>query len=233
MYFNCRSLYPKFDELVTLCSADNPSVICLTETWLCDSITNKEISIQNYSLVRLDRHRHGGGVAIYVNNCFTFKVLLSGPCGLELIVLSLSLSNSNFMVCIGVFYRPPSSTQDIFDTLCDSLFTIPPYYFSNFILLGDFNVNLVNTKHHLHNKIEMLSSSFALTQVVNSPTHDSHSSDPSLIDLVFVSNNSCFLECYIIPQLANSDHYGITVCMSMTCKANKASNNSRRKVWHY
>ena len=110
MYFNCRSLIPKFDELATLCSANSPSIICLTETWLCESISSNEILIPNYSVVRLDRHRHGGGVAIYVHNCFAFKVLLKvkvllyGPSGLELLVLSLSPDNNpNLTMCTGVF----------------------------------------------------------------------------------------------------------------------------------
>jgi len=30
MYFNCRGIVPKFDELVWLCSANKPSIVCLT-----------------------------------------------------------------------------------------------------------------------------------------------------------------------------------------------------------
>ena len=40
-----------------------PDVVCLVETWLCSDILDTEISIPNYSIVRLDRNRHGGGVA--------------------------------------------------------------------------------------------------------------------------------------------------------------------------
>ena len=156
-----------------------------------------------------------------------------GPSGLELLVLSLSpVNNPNFTMCTGVFYRPPSSTHDIFDTLCSSLFCIPPAYFTNFVLLGDFNVNLLNSDHPLYDKIDMLCNSFSFTQVVDSPTHISHSAHPSLIDLVFVSDTLCFSHCHTIPQLANSDHYGITIYMSGKGKANH-SKSVRRKVWQY
>ena len=64
MYFNCRSLPPKIDELSALCAAKSPDVVCLVETWLSPDILASEVAISNYSLVRLDRHRHGGGVAI-------------------------------------------------------------------------------------------------------------------------------------------------------------------------
>ena len=107
---------------------------------------------------------------VRVNNCFAFKVLLYGPSGLELLDLSLSpVNNPNFTICTGVFYRPPSSTHDIFDTLCNSLFCIPPAYFSNFALLGDFNVNLLNSNHPLYDKIDMLCNSFHLLRLLTPP----------------------------------------------------------------
>ena len=75
MYFNCRSILPKFDELVCLCLASNPAVVCPTETWLCSDIVDTELLIPNYTIVRLDRNRHGGGAAIYIN-CYNTLVLL-------------------------------------------------------------------------------------------------------------------------------------------------------------
>jgi len=127
MYFNCRSIVPKFDELVCLCLANKPSIVCLTETWLCSDILDSELHIPNYSIVRQDRNRHGGGVAIYVNNALSFKVLLCGPSDLELIVISLQ-SSGHGNLCVGVFYRPPSSSSSILDTLLDGLFSIGHFY---------------------------------------------------------------------------------------------------------
>ena len=83
---NSRSLLPKIDELRALCSAYHPSVVCLTEKWLCPDVQDNELLIPNYTIVRLDRNRHGGGVAMFVNNSLSIKVLLHGPMGLELIV---------------------------------------------------------------------------------------------------------------------------------------------------
>ena len=67
MYFNYRSLLPKIDKLAVLCSTNMPDVVCLVETWLCMDILETEISIPNYSIVRLYRNRHGGGVAMYIS----------------------------------------------------------------------------------------------------------------------------------------------------------------------
>ena len=72
MYFNCRSLLPKIDELTVLCFMNIPDVVCLVETWLCMDILDTELSIPNYSIVRLDRNRHGGGVAMYIRNSVSY-----------------------------------------------------------------------------------------------------------------------------------------------------------------
>ncbi len=87
MYFNCRSILPKLDELATLCSADNPDIVCLVETWLCDDVLNNEVCIPNYSIIRHDRNRHGGGVVIYIQNSIRYNVLMSGPANLELLIV--------------------------------------------------------------------------------------------------------------------------------------------------
>ena len=71
LYFNARSLFPKIDELTTLCTLHNPGIVCVVETWLSSDMGDSELSIPNYQVIRLDRNRHGGGVLMYVHNCHT------------------------------------------------------------------------------------------------------------------------------------------------------------------
>ena len=229
MYFNCRSLLPKLDELTALCSANNPDIVCLVETWLSADILDTEVSIPNYSILRLDRNRHGGGVALYICNKVLYNVLLCGPAGLELIVVSLTANS--FKLCLGVFYRPPSSLATIFDTLSDALFqSVQQSLFSNFVILGDFNVNF-DSSHFLYSHLSDFMASFCLSQVVESPTHFSPNGHSSLIDLVFVSNLNSFSQCVVIPQLANSDHLGLMVTMKQDHSPSIPT--PRRRVWRY
>ena len=60
--------------------------------------------ITSPQIVRLDRNRHGGGVAMFVNNSLSIKVLLHGPMGLELIVVSL-FSHNHLNCCVVVFLQ--------------------------------------------------------------------------------------------------------------------------------
>ena len=52
----------------------NASILGITESWLDDSVPDSEISIDNFSLLRKDRNRNGGGVALYIKNLFAFNV---------------------------------------------------------------------------------------------------------------------------------------------------------------
>ena len=81
-----------------LCTMNMTDFVCLVESWLCMDILDMEISIPNYSIVRLDRNRHGGGVAMYIRNSVSYNVVLYGSAGLE--VLVVSLSKGNFKLCV-------------------------------------------------------------------------------------------------------------------------------------
>lgn len=42
LYFNCRSLLPKIDELRSLCGLHHPDCVCAVETWLGPEILDSE-----------------------------------------------------------------------------------------------------------------------------------------------------------------------------------------------
>ena len=94
------------------------------ESWLDDTILDTEIYIQGYSLCRLDRARHGGGILIFVKCLFTFSVVFKGSQEFECLALSVPII---VIVCspgfsVVLFYRPPNSghspLDDLFITLC-------------------------------------------------------------------------------------------------------------------
>ena len=61
LYYNARSIIPKLDELRVIASLQNPDIIAIVESWVDSSILTSELIISNYTLIRLDRSRHGGG----------------------------------------------------------------------------------------------------------------------------------------------------------------------------
>ncbi len=65
---NCCSLFPKFNAINVLLPVSQPSVICLTETWLTPSASEPKVSLDSNTHFGSDRAvpRRGGGVALYV-----------------------------------------------------------------------------------------------------------------------------------------------------------------------
>ena len=46
-------------------------------------------------------------------------------------------------------------------------------FFSNFVLLGDFNMNMLDSNHPMFHKVQILVSSLCLSQGVTEPTRES------------------------------------------------------------
>ena len=69
-------MYHKQIDLLNLMQERNISIMCLTETWLNDSINSKELIFEDYEFFRSDREsKRGGGVGILINK--KFKALLN------------------------------------------------------------------------------------------------------------------------------------------------------------
>ena len=73
IHLNARSLLPKISELRYLANKQKTAaIISVTETWLDSSVTNSEIKIEGYNIVRRDINRHGGGVCTYIHERYAF-----------------------------------------------------------------------------------------------------------------------------------------------------------------
>ena len=83
--------------------------------------------------------------------------------------------------------------------------SIPPASMKNFVLVGDFNINLLQPDSPSAIELTNITSSFHLSQVVNSPTRETDHS-VTLIDHVYTSNTRLVNSCSILPPLDSSDH---------------------------
>ena len=146
--------------------SSNHSIIALVETWLDTSISSHEISIPGYSCIRRDRHRHGGGILLYVRN--DIRILSSSsPPTLELLFATLQLRQGSLL--LDLYYRPPSDANSL--SQLDSAFEdLSPAALKSAVLLGDFNVNLLSTNGPTHTSqfLLELASKFNFTHVINS-----------------------------------------------------------------
>jgi exonuclease III len=146
--FNARSLNNKLPDLHYLLRSQEFDVLCVTETWLHESVLNSTILDGSpYSLFRSDRQtgHGGGGVCIFTNNNTTKVICIPVPSkfsSLELCVVDLChvAPGCALFVC----YRPPSADSDLaaVQYLCnmrDCLGDLFPAN-SSVIIFGDFNL---------------------------------------------------------------------------------------------
>jgi len=165
-------------------------VICVSESWLVPYLNNELFSLKGYRLFRCDRPSRaseaevsrtnvGGGVAIYVRECYKCKIVCKSMNGDMFEYILLNVSSGNKRVLVGCVYRPYNNI------------TLTPFYdkfkditpnFTDIIITGDFNSNILTEKTLLD---DMLSYGM---HIVNdkSPTHYSRSSS-TLLDLFFTA----------------------------------------------
>ena len=141
---NAQSILPKIEQLQIVSSLKNPHIICLTETWLNESVDSTLIHVPNYRLCRTDRrNRKGGGTAIFIRqdidfceNTDKYRDLMY----IEFTVVDLC-AFKKFMICA---YVPPNlnseSHRNIHQgliSITDDLLNTKPDYSE--IIAGDFN----------------------------------------------------------------------------------------------
>ena len=144
-HLNIHSLVSKMDELRHILKNSPFDVIGLNEI-MCDSIPASELYINNYVLLRRDRNRHGGGVAVYVSNKFDYKRRDDlNNSNLECLWFELHYPNKS-PVLVGEFYRPPNSKADFFEEFDTTLDCAMSQNLSC-IILGDFNCNFMPDQH--------------------------------------------------------------------------------------
>ena len=98
--------------------------------------------IPGYQLIRRDRDRHGGGIALYERDHLQFNIILSHNSA-ELLIIEITLRSSR-VVC-GLLYRPLSADASSLSDMETALEELTPSRLKSLVLLGDFNVDYIES----------------------------------------------------------------------------------------
>ena len=169
-HLNVVSLTKYIDQL-RIYMYDKPlDILTLNETRLDDNISDKYIEISGYEIVRKDRNRIGGGVAIYYRDHLNVRnrdELV--PEGVEAVCVEV-LKTKCAPLLISTIYRPPSSKVDIFEKI-ENLVQNLDNENKEIILAGDVNCDLLANVHSNHtNRLLTIANLFQLTQIIDEPT---------------------------------------------------------------
>jgi ribonucleases P/MRP protein subunit RPP40 len=206
LYLNARSIVNKHKELEAYVREENIDIIGITETWMNESISDSEMSIEGYTLLRKDRNdsekHRGGGVALYVQvdlSCVIREELYEQHFP-ESLWCNISCLGENTL--IGVCYRAPDSKQ-LSDLALYSL--IDRASNDNVVIMGDFNFPELDwsrpeTIDESHPFVECLSNNF-LSQAVEQPTRENN-----YLDLVLSSDSNLIENVRVGEPFETSDH---------------------------
>ena len=205
----CGDKMSKFSEITSLLTAPANSglhIFGMSETKLKEHKPNDVFKIAGFQLpFRKDNNTNGGGgIIVYVRD----GILAKRREDLEthdIACLWIEICpNKGKSFLVGTIYRPPDSKieyNDRFEEFID--------FVSNqnkeFILLGDFNRNLLSQE--IDRDWGNFTSSLGLTQLISEPTRVTQESR-TLIDHIY-TNNEETIQCVSVEKMCISDHFAV------------------------
>ena len=209
-YLNACHLLNKIpDVLPILSNMDDPfHVFGFSETRLSEVVSDSMIAIPGYNLVRREpKCKLETGIVTYVHNSINFKRLNDFENHqIECIWIEVRLKR-NKPILIGMLYRNPGEKTMWFDNF-EAMMEDVLNYSDEIMLLGDFNIDLFKS----HNKWKRIYESNNLTQLIDTPTRKTPSSQ-TLLDHVYVTNADHIVETSV-PIFGLSDHFPVCATWS-------------------
>ena len=197
-------------------------VICITETWLNDTISSTEILPTLYTIYRNDRINQGGGVLIAVKESILSQICFTSDT-IEMIAVNMNISPKLTLACL---YIPPNCSTGYQQETLNSLSNLQSN--SNTVILGDFNAP--DTDWHTHTAGTPFSRDLCNTlhqlnymQLVSVPTHKAGNTlhliltnVPQRIENIRVETNSPL----------TSDHYPVSLDISSAYNTRSSATGS-------
>lgn len=147
-------------------------ILFVIETFLKPSKPDSMLELAGYTLHRRDRpgQKKGGGIIAYVsNNVKGVHVSELDDDEVESLWLNINPHRSKRPILVGAIYRPPGSTADT-DAKIES--NIEAAYLRNqeIYILGDFNINYLDSVAYNNHRLVKALKSLNLTQVIKTVT---------------------------------------------------------------
>lgn len=215
----------KGDELDLMCEELSPDVLVVTENGFNNS--NIELcKLNNYQLANYFCRNtcKGGGIAIFVKNDYLFTELhISQATELDFEATGIKIQSKTLNFSIIGIYRSPSGDEENFFSKFESIIAKLTKKNKSFFLVGDFNINVLETENSKTKRFKDLLRSFGLQWSVNDPTRVTDTSSTA-IDNVITNIPGVAVS---VVSTAVSDHYGIEAVINGSKPEKEAQ--SRRK----
>ena len=215
-YFNARSLKSKLNDLHNVLYSFSFNIICISETWLNDKITDGLLDPKSrFNIFRCDRTAClGGGVCIFVSKAVrSHQIDIDYAIYKHAEVVACTIFIGRAKVNVVCCYIPPSANNDLYRSsvnclrhICEAS-TICPC-----IIIGDFNLpNLDWSRTNSDSAYDFKSLEFldfindyGFAQLITEPTRLSNT-----LDLLLVNDPLIISDFTLDASFCTSDHDSI------------------------
>jgi len=211
---NINKLTTHIDELRIFLAHNEIDILSINETKLNETISDNEVNILGYNIVRCDRTTDGGGgVCFYVKKSVNFTVRTDlNMETLENLCLEIQQPRSKPFVVV-TWYRPPDSPIGIFSSF-EHLIGILDLENFEYYLMGDLNCDMIATRYDNDTcKLMSITDVHGLQQLITEPTRVTPTSS-TLIDVIYtnfpdkiVCSGVCHISINIIAWCSPKENY--------------------------
>ena len=222
---NFRSIMNKLEELENICRKYDPDILCITETWMDESVPAQSHIPSGYKVIRKDRSEKfkqkygkskGGGVAIFYKSHLRVDKKSYLTDEVEEILWVSVKGKESFM--LGTVYR--SEYTDILnenhgESKLEENIRKASEVTNRMIITGDFNIDTANDTSILTQSLTNLYQTYNLSQLIKKPTRiENKSGRATTIDHIW-ANNDLQLIKKAGTFMGVSDHFGTYMVMNM------------------
>ena len=224
LYTSADSISNKWSELETLVHIHQPDIIGLTEAFPKNQETNNDLSgyvLQGYQTFYNEKFigRGNRGTLLLMRDCLEVSEYkkLNNKLAKEACWCELQINNLE-KVLIGNIYRSPNSSVTNSELINDMIRSLNNESHCKIVIMGDFNYREIDWEHWMSNSpenhishqfIEAIRDSF-LHQHVELCTRFRENQSPSLLDLVFSSDELLVNNIEYLSPVGKSDHRVMT-----------------------
>lgn len=200
-------------------------VITISETHLHQGVKNDLFVLKGYhDIIRRDRGENGGGIAIFIKENISFKILykLEKP-NLEAMWISLNTIEGKVIICC--CYRPPD-ISDFWVDFQNCLDEIKTNDVQNIFILGDLNADPATRNGRKLNDLCLRNNLYCL---VNEPTRITQNT-ATILDQIITNCPNFVKSTTVSPPVSSNDHCTVGARLSFKIKKEKAY---KRTIWNY
>ena len=217
-HLNCRSSVNKEEEILNYTEEHDPDLICLTETWMDESVVLTSHIPPGYKIIRNDRSEKfkekygkngGGGIAIlYKKHLIVEKINLIKEETEEILWLNVKVKKG---LILGILYNTGYCdllSEKNGESILENHLKEATSKNCDICILGDFNIDLKKPSMAKTRKLKRIFKDYKMKQIITPATRiDKNTGRESLIDHIWLNTEN--INNGVLPGI--SDHFSTYV----------------------